>query len=516
MKKNGAIQKLRTVVRGVLLISLGVFVTILAPEKAYAVLPSEQYKLWNLGVTKFDVEVCSAVPQGMNFVTIIPDPNMPPLIPWRSGLSENYIIEQYAIQLLKALAVYMKVPEQNTVTPEHVLALVAFAKAEGGDTTNNSIFNLYNSSYPVNKSDPAYPLLQTRTDYAGRQSYISFDAGVEAIARDWSGTIPGFPNHSRLGAVLQDPSSSAEAFMFALAHWKDYPGNTIWAALSDPEYNGWDNHGALTADGTAELPIGQTQPDAMNAYYKYQLRHITSTRANYASYASIIIGKPQYEANENMRDPSKLVYSFATDTSKPTMQFGSMASSGIGSFTCGNTQALSATVSAGGIVKKAVELAWPKPHVEPLEPKPEYTAALRQFNPDTLTNKTYNNGADCGTYVATVMRASGADPNYPQHGTKIQLDYVLNTKDKYETWTYTKGMQLMPGDILVKNDPNGGDHHTWIYIGPQANGYDRADASQGKRMPNLNISVGSSSLYDGLYSGYTVARLKTGSPTLMQ
>lgn len=177
-----------------------------------------------------------------------------------------------------------------------------------------------------------------------------------------------------------------------------------------------------------------------------------------------------------------------------------------------NAGAISSTVSpasgcgvvVGSIVQTAVNLSWADGS-HGLEPKPEYVAALKQYNPIQGKRIGKGVGADCAVFVATVMHASGADPNYPDNWTKGQDDYVKSHPEKYDIATgITSVSDLQPGDIMVVNQGPGGRHHTWIYVGPQggAKNYDNASASQDERTANL----GKTGIKD--LSIYTRARLK--------
>lgn len=166
----------------------------------------------------------------------------------------------------------------------------------------------------------------------------------------------------------------------------------------------------------------------------------------------------------------------------------------------------SSGVVAGDVAQTALNLSWPGPHSPPLEPKPEYTQALNQYNRTVVSN-----GADCGVFVATVMHASGADPNYPASGTSAQDAYVRSHPDKYQVIQLSSSDTtaiFQPGDILIVNTGSGqgGDGHTMIFVGSQSGGYNEASASLDSRMPNLGTV---SSVADDLGRGYYVlARLK--------
>lgn len=182
------------------------------------------------------------------------------------------------------------------------------------------------------------------------------------------------------------------------------------------------------------------------------------------------------------------------------------------------TNMLSGTCSggvvAGSVVQTAVGLSWPQP---PEAAKPArdaglatdaYQQAIRQYNPNAPFG-----GEDCGAFVATVMRASGADPNYPLSGTAAQQTYV-ESSSKYAVITDAQSTaDLQPGDILIVNSGAGAgaNGHTFIYLGRQSSGYDEASASYQSRMPNLGYTSGNftSGLMDVLGRGhYIVARLR--------
>lgn len=164
---------------------------------------------------------------------------------------------------------------------------------------------------------------------------------------------------------------------------------------------------------------------------------------------------------------------------------------------------------SGSIVQTAVNLAWPEPwstaaaqkepgRTGPLVPKPSYLIALKQFNPGGMQN---NQGADCGVFVSTVMRASGADPNYPAIGTTVQAAYVKSHPEKYTIIPRVNSTaELLPGDILIVNGAPG---HTFLFIGAQPGGFNEASASLNDREPNLGQAITHDDRGD-----YMVVRLK--------
>lgn len=175
--------------------------------------------------------------------------------------------------------------------------------------------------------------------------------------------------------------------------------------------------------------------------------------------------------------------------------FGDGAS---GTPTTGSTTGSSGCATAGmggvaSIVQKALELAWPQPFRDANPPQPgrngptyptdAYERAVAQFN----RGNTGLRSIDCGVFVSTVMRASGADPDYPPVGTSVQYTYLVNHPELYQIIRNPTQADLQPGDILIITREQRGSSfgHTWIYVGPQAGGYTSASASLNSRAPNL-------------------------------
>lgn len=373
---------------------------------------------------------------------------------WQSGILPPYILEQFAIETLKDVAKKLNVDEKSAVTEEHVVGLLAFMGGEGGDIANNDIYNPLNTGI----DDPTLVAGAHASD--GTQSFKSFDAGVEGTAR----TIVK-PQYSRLGAILTNPSSTAEEFMTILTKFQNYPGNIAWAEASDPKSIHY-------------------QP----GYYAEHLRLVSDLKSNYSRLAGLIIGTPQFEQPLNIRDDTKIFFHPAGSASTASTNVGEAASSGCGTDVNGS-------IVANDIAKTAVNLSWPEAYGSataepgrsgPLTPTPAYSAAVIKYNP--IGANASAKGADCGVFVATVLRATGADPNYPLIGTLTQADYVKQHPEKYDVVDHVeKTSDLKNGDIMIVNG-SGADGHTFIFVGLQSNGNDIASASLDERMPNLDKS----------------------------
>ena len=218
---------------------------------------------------------------------------------------------------------------------------------------------------------------------------------------------------------------------------------------------------------------------------------ISQVKRDYKSFASLVIGTSSHELTDNKIDPSKL---------------SSINSGGFGVVSAGGSCSGTNTQGAASIVQEALKLAWPDGSHGNV-PKPEYAAALQQYNPKNYTGTI---GNDCGVFVSTVLRASGVDPNYPPSGTGSQWSYVVSHPNKYDIqYNVTSMSQLQPGDILIVGGPGGSGAagHTWIYVGKQPGpaGYYSASASEGTRTGNLATDQLTDSAASG---GYMRVRVK--------
>lgn len=152
------------------------------------------------------------------------------------------------------------------------------------------------------------------------------------------------------------------------------------------------------------------------------------------------------------------------------------------------------------ITQTAISFSWPDSS-HGTTPEAAYQDAIDKYNSG-------QNPADCGVFVATVMRASGADPSYPASGTANQANYVMHSSRYQIVPGATTTSDLQPGDILIiggtASDAASG--HTLIYLG-QVAGSDanEASASYNERAANLGTIT---SLVDPLGRGtFMVARL---------
>jgi hypothetical protein len=131
-------------------------------------------------------------------------------------------------------------------------------------------------------------------------------------------------------------------------------------------------------------------------------------------------------------------------------------------------------VVAGNLVETAIGLALTTPATNGMtkesDARDTYRAAKPRYNPAVQWT-------DCGGYIATVMFASGVDPNYPNVLVDTQLAYVRSHPEKYLVDENPTLNDLQPGDILYTSG------HTTMYTGKET--YPSVDASLFERVPSV-------------------------------
>ncbi|HJQ09238.1 MAG TPA: hypothetical protein VJ836_07205 [Candidatus Saccharimonadales bacterium] len=380
---------------------------------------------------------------------------------WNSGLQSPYILEQFMVELLKAIAAKRGVDPSKTVTEEHVVALVAFAMGEGGDINNRFLFN------PLNTGIKVPDLLAPGWEHnpSGLQAFKSFDAGVEANARVMTG-----PNQNRMADILTKQNSTAEQFMEAVTYFKRYPGNKIWAEASIPsEYNNFD-------------------PNAPEKYFRSRLQLIKQVRNNWNGTAALVIGTQEFEQKTGRTIPSKLQFHPSGRDTNPDLSNRLGSTAGLD---CPGETANGPTTGRAAILAKIIEYSWPDYRPagdrDAMTRKREYAKAIRD-HPREYRGSC--NGIDCGAFVTRVMRDSGADKSYNKSecNTLCQMNYLRNNSGPGKKYHRVQNSEkLEPGDIAVQN--NGFIHHTFFYVGklmlPNGKrfGGDAASASQCERAP---------------------------------
>lgn len=202
---------------------------------------------------------------------------------WSSGSNSPYYMEDFIINVLKDTAKKLNASESDAVTQEHVVAMLGWAGAEGGNTHNTGWFNLWNTGL-LSRPD----LVAGGTSASGLQAFKSFDAGVEANAISLTTS-----NQNRIGKILVKPNSTAEDVEHAIAYYDNTPGNKAWAWGPNPN------------DPGSVLSFNHT------TYIKSLLDQLKATRQNYSDLATTVIGPSEQNAHHVPK--SKLKFNGGSD-----------------------------------------------------------------------------------------------------------------------------------------------------------------------------------------------------------
>jgi hypothetical protein len=115
------------------------------------------------------------------------------------------------------------------------------------------------------------------------------------------------------------------------------------------------------------------------------------------------------------------------------------------------------TMNNGNINETALLLSWEDRTHDMYDLKPTYDTAISQVGFDGYGCPP--RGASCDLFVATVMRYSGADPEYPCCSTTYtQLPYLENNPKYQEIIHNNDPSVLQPGDIFITPG------HTFLYV----------------------------------------------------
>lgn len=192
-----------------------------------------------------------------------------------------YITEQLVIALLKYIANKKNVPESDVVTKEHIMALVAFAKAEGGDIDNKGTFNLWN----VGGGDGHEDLYESYGDSAsGFIKFKSFSAAVE-----YTGDVMTKGWQSRLGDFLTKKDSTIDDFFMALV-------NLDVTTSDGSKQENWNGN----LDGRTT--------ESKFYFYNVEYNIINGVKNSYKNWASFEIGTPDDENLNGKHYEEKLIF----------------------------------------------------------------------------------------------------------------------------------------------------------------------------------------------------------------
>lgn len=283
---------------------------------------------------------------------------------------------------------------------------------------------------------------------------------VEAGGTNQDGTVPDASME-----IGPNPAAVSSAGFYGIAQW----GGGRWTQLQDfaaSNSKEWKDLDIQLRFMAWELGVGETWNGNAGGSEKRSLEAIK----NLNEPGTVAV---EFEAlyercgctQEKRRTAALSVYNYYSDKA-PLPASGSTASpasvQSAGANTCAGSSG--PPEGNGDIAKTALGLAWPNKGKHPGTGKEvardTYQVAMPKYNNNTTTVP----WTDCGVFTATVMRMSGADPEYPGRGTSVHLSYIRSSP-KFTAFIPKDTSELQPGDVGVVSGSNGYGH-TYIYTGP--------------------------------------------------
>jgi hypothetical protein len=210
---------------------------------------------------------------------------------YQSGLAEPQTIEQWAINVLKNIAIKGNFPEAEMVTQKKVISMVAWAKAEGGGVDGHvGTFNPLNTKGGSGSELGGSNQGNATTD-SNSNGFPTFDKGVEGITRGL------FNNYQkRIGSylILPDAEFTGEGFVEAVAGDFYSTDGTSSGVVNRLEaiYPGDKIFAAASATGLIYDPVNNRAGDR-DKYIKTKLSTLKNVRENYADYAGKVLESPR-------------------------------------------------------------------------------------------------------------------------------------------------------------------------------------------------------------------------------
>ena len=169
-----------------------------------------------------------------------------------------------------------------------------------------------------------------------------------------------------------------------------------------------------------------------------------------------------------------------------------------------NNQGIFSGEAGARLAQVAVWMSWPdKAHWGII--KPEYLKALQEIHGNTSLSY----AQDCGHFVASVIRYSGVDPNFPLTYTITQHNYLRSSSLWTEVPNTGNTADLQPGDVLV----NAG--HIMMFVGGYGGGAGNLAQASFHVRTSYILDIGSTygrmgSFADNTSGAYSIYRF-TGS-----
>jgi cell wall-associated NlpC family hydrolase len=252
--------------------------------------------------------------------------------------------------------------------------------------------------------------------------------------------------------------SGAGAYAFGIAQW-DTGRRVALLKYADGQKQSWKDLGVQLSYLKKELE-GSEKAIMTDASFSGVTGDDYTTATKQVTVLFERAGNP---ANDKRLAAAKQAYD----------KFKDLAASGVSSTLTNGQCSASVGGGNGSIVDTAKALSWTKAVSDGAtdhtvkQNKSEYDTALKQTGVYKLGDSCSKAGISCDAFLATVMRYSGVDPDFPCCGADAQGAYLQSHTEKYEEMSkdVKSTDELKPGYILWRSAQDGHPGHVKIYIG---------------------------------------------------
>lgn len=270
--------------------------------------------------------------------------------------------------------------------------------------------------------------------YHGIAEKLSVEFGIpwetvvaQGILESAAGTSPFAVNRNNFFGIGAFDSNTDNAYSYETPEegWKGYYENIQRTAT-------YRNHGVFAGE-TVTDPYAYAEAIKAAGY---------ATDPNYVSKLSALI-----RAIENRASEKGWMKSAELAASRPEMvSNASMNASGAEGMNYG-ADTVCVVSGNGDINATAISLSWPDRTHAPTDPNAAYAGALKTTGVNLLGDMCSMGGYSCDAFLATVMRFSGVDEDFPCCGAAMQLDYLENSPLYTEVPNLGNTSNLQAGDI---------------------------------------------------------------------
>ncbi|MBQ3445437.1 glucosaminidase domain-containing protein [Candidatus Saccharibacteria bacterium] len=303
-----------------------------------------------------------------------------------------------------------------------------------GETCKSTLMGSFDGDTSAGLSDLQAAFVDTYHEIAENLSVaygIPWEAVMaQGILESVAGTSSFAVNRNNFFGIGAFDSNPDNAFSYDTpeAGWRGYYENIRKTAT-------YREHGVFSGE-TVTNPYAYAEAIKAAGY---------ATDPNYVAKLNTLIAAVENRAKERGWKSSAELAALNSEMKINAAAF-SEGEGGGGVYTAYST-CVFAAAGNGDINSTAIALSWDNRDHAPTDPKIEYRNALESTGVSLLGDVCSMGGYSCDAFLATVMRYSDVDSEFPCCGAAMQLDYLASSPLYEEIPNLGNTSNLRPGDI---------------------------------------------------------------------